>query len=132
SQTKARAMAKAKARRRASFHSLRLSHSLASRDAPRRARDVDDEARLLDDGPVDHLPVEPERAAALLLGLRGRLEDARGALDLLRGRRERLVHDGDLARVDDHLAAVAEVARELGLELEARGVVVVDEDLVDR
>src|SRR3990170_2777287 len=87
--------------------------------------------RPLDDGQVDHLAVEGDRAAPLSDAALVRLDDAAGSLELLRARGEDGVCDLHLGRMDARLAPEAERAREPALGLEAFGVADVDVDEIE-
>src|SRR6185312_15161274 len=72
------------------------------------ARAGERESRERDDREVDHAPVDLHRAPARR---RIRIDHAPRPRELSLGRRERLVHDRHLARMDAELPAEAEAAR---------------------
>src|SRR5258708_2689852 len=69
------------------------------------AGDGEDRTGVLDEGGIDHPPVDGEHAGARSLG---GIDDAPGEGDLVVGGTENLVGQGDLARVDASFTQVAE------------------------
>src|SRR5262244_1761270 len=62
---------------------------------------------------INHLAVEPDRAASFGLRLRHRLDHSLGFGDLFGGWREDFVDNPDVRRMNDSFAVVAQVSRRL-------------------
>ena len=99
----------------------RLETPVGSGPAPGdRLRERHRAPRHLGVQPLDHAAVEGDRAlAGVLRPLEGG-DDGAGPLDLVGGRREDLVRDRDLVRVDQGLAVEAAIAALLAFGPEAR------------
>ena len=95
-------------------------------------RDGEETARLRHDGVVHELVIHPDRGEPLAFGLLERGNDLRRPRKSIRRRRERLVHDGNLVRMDAQAPLVTKRMRHPHRCPEAVDILQANPDGIDR